>query len=272
MFYSAEGIFTDNTKVMENFSDTKNIFKLNDNTNWGFIILRHVSNENHNKLWVENYKCIRKLYKDRKIVIIDDNSNYKFVSKIDLHNTIVINSEFKKRGEFLPYYYYSKNKWFDCAIIVHDGFFVNKKVNYEIEDYVTLLEFDPSKNDHPEDETKLIKSLKDNKELYNFYNNKNLWKGCFGCMTIITHNYIKKIDDRHELKRLINGIQSRYNRMSFERVLSCLLHFNNKNSKLKRSLLGNIYKYTEWGKDYNHYTKNLKGKSDKPFLKVWSGR
>ena len=50
-----------------------NNFYLDDNTNWGFIILRHVSNNNHDKLWIENYYSIRKLYKNKKIVIIDDN-------------------------------------------------------------------------------------------------------------------------------------------------------------------------------------------------------
>ena len=30
-----------------------NNFYLDDNTNWGFIILRHVSNNNHDKLWIE---------------------------------------------------------------------------------------------------------------------------------------------------------------------------------------------------------------------------
>ena len=43
-----------------------NNFYLDDNTNWGFIILRHVSNNNHDKLWIENYYSIRKLYKDKK--------------------------------------------------------------------------------------------------------------------------------------------------------------------------------------------------------------
>ena len=270
MFYSTEGIFTNTIK--ENFFNYGNTFKLNDHTNWGFIILRHVSNKNHNKLWVENYKCIRKLYKNRKIVIIDDNSNYEYVSKLDLHNTIVINSEYKKRGEFLPYYYYAKNKWFDCAVIVHDGFFINKKINYEIEDYVPLLHFDHHHHDHVEDETKLINQLKDNIELKIFYENKDNWHGCFGGMSIITHNYLHKIDKRHRLHKLIGGIQSRYNRMSFERVISCLLHFNNKNSKLKDSLFGNVYEFNEWGTDFNEYIKNIKGKTDKPFIKVWSGR
>jgi hypothetical protein len=27
-------------------------------------------------------------------------------------------------------------------------------------------------------------------KLTNFYNSKHLWKGCFGCMSVITHDYL----------------------------------------------------------------------------------
>ena len=63
----------------EKFQYNTNFFNLNDDSNWGFIILRHVSNPNHNKLWIENYSSIRKLYKNKKIIIIDDNNNYNII-------------------------------------------------------------------------------------------------------------------------------------------------------------------------------------------------
>ena len=256
---------------IKKFQYNSNKFHLNDTSDWGFIILRHVSNPQHDKLWVENYLCIRSLYKDKKIVIIDDNSNYEYVSNINLINTVIINSEYKKRGEFLPYYYYLKYKWFDCAIIIHDGFFLNKKLDIKLEDYVTLLHFDHHDCDDPVHETTLIKSLKNNQGLLDFYNSKK-WHGCFGGMSIITYNYLNKIDQKHDLSRLIININNRHDRMCFERVISCLLHYNNNDSKLKDSLLGNIYAYLKWGKNYNYYLKHQKGKTDKPFIKVWSGR
>jgi hypothetical protein len=46
---------------------------------FGFIITRHVNSEKTNKYWNHSVKCLRKLYPLKKIVIIDDNSNYSFV-------------------------------------------------------------------------------------------------------------------------------------------------------------------------------------------------
>jgi hypothetical protein len=46
----------------------------------GFIILRHVNNELTNKYWIHCYKCIREFYPENKILIIDDNSDYKYIT------------------------------------------------------------------------------------------------------------------------------------------------------------------------------------------------
>ena len=248
-----------------------NNFYLDDNTNWGFIILRHVSNNNHDKLWIENYYSIRKLYKNKKIIIIDDNSNYNYVSKINLHNTIIIDSEYKKRGELLPYYYYLKYKWFDCAVIIHDSCFINKKLNIEIEDYISLMHFVKHSHDNIYNETRIIKSLNNYNGLLEFYNKKE-WNGCFGGMSIITYSYLNYINEKHNLKNLINHIKNRDDRKSFERVLACILDYNNKDSSIKPSLLGDIFIYLKYGKSYDYYLKYQKNKTNKPFIKVWSSR
>ena len=92
----------------------------------GFIILRHVNNKLTNKYWIHCYNCIRKFYKENKIIIIYDNSNYNFITNEKLYKTTIINSEYPKRGELLPYYYYLHNKLFDVAVIIHDSVFINK--------------------------------------------------------------------------------------------------------------------------------------------------
>lgn len=68
-----------------------------------------MNNELSDKYWLHCIDCIRRFYPEKKILIIDDNSNYDFVSKIELYNTTVIQSEYPKRGELLPYYYYLNN-------------------------------------------------------------------------------------------------------------------------------------------------------------------
>ena len=99
---------------------------------FGFIITRHVNSESTNRYWNHSVKCLRTLYPLKKIIIIDDNSNYNFVkADFNYKNIEIIQSEFKGRGELLPYYYYLKNKFFENAVILHDSVFFHKRVYFE---------------------------------------------------------------------------------------------------------------------------------------------
>jgi len=229
----------------------------------GFIILRHVNNEITNQYWIHCYNCIRNFYPENKILIIDDNSNLKFITKIELYKTTIIHSAYPQRGEILPYYYYLQNKLFDIAVILHDSVFINKKINFHVETYKMIWHMNSHVFDQIGDETKLIKIFND-KDLLDFYENKNLWKGCFGSMCIITYDFLTYINNKYDLSKLLPHILNKFNRCSFERVLACLLQINEQNN----SFFGNINHYCRWGITYNekeHY-------NHLPLLKVWTGR
>jgi hypothetical protein len=228
----------------------------------GFIILRHVNNKLTNNYWIRCYDCIRTFYPTHKIIIIDDDSNYNYITKKILYNTNIIRSEYKKRGELLPYIYYLKYNLFDTAVILHDSVFINKYIDFSVDKYKILWEFEHDW-DQIEDETKMIQLFND-KELLSFYENKNLWKGCFGGMSIITHDYLSFVNSKHNISTLLDVVLTRYNRCSFERVIACLLQINQNN----KSLLGNIHCYCKWGITFEEkkYYNTL------PIIKVWSGR
>ena len=104
-------------------------------------MLRHVKDENSDKHWKISYKCIKTYFPECPIVIIDDNSKQEYIDKEfqnNLIDTIVLNSEYPKRGELLPYYYYSRNKFFDVAIIIHDSVFINKRFEVKVDNYKFL--------------------------------------------------------------------------------------------------------------------------------------
>lgn len=104
----------------------------------------------------------------------------------------------------------------------------------------------------------------DNLELKHFYENKTLWKGCFGCMSIITHDYLVFINKLYNIRKLLPFVLNRYNRCSFERVVACLLQKHGVND----TLLGDIHNYSKVGikfEDRDKY-KHL------PIIKVWTGR
>jgi hypothetical protein len=102
-------------------------------------------------------------------------------------------------------------------------------------------------------------------ELKEFYENKNLWKGCFGGMSIITHEYLTYINTKYDISKLLDCVLNRYNRCSFERVIACLLQ---KNYPMEESLLGNIHNYCPWGISFDQCDdyKYL------PVTRVWTGR
>ena len=101
----------------------------------GFIILRHVNNALTNQYWINCYKCIRSLYAENLILIIDDASDDTYLTHEVLYKTTIINSEYPKRGELLPYFYYLQNKLFDTAVIIHDSVFINARLDLNIDKY-----------------------------------------------------------------------------------------------------------------------------------------
>jgi hypothetical protein len=237
----------------------------------GFIILRHVSSEEHNKLWIECYDCIREFYPLNKILIIDDSSNYEFVdTKKILSNTLLIQSEFPGRGELLPYYYYHQNKLFERAVILHDSVFIKHYINFGDENrfiwsfenhWVHFYNYD-----------KLIENLNKKEILINMFNNKQLWKGCFGVMSVISHNFLCDINSTFNLFNLIQHITCRDDRMSLERLFAVIFTLCNINyNKETTSIFGDIHSYCTWGESYDIY-KSKNKENLPPLVKVWSSR
>jgi hypothetical protein len=228
----------------------------------GFIILRHVNSSETNKYWIESYESVRKYYPECHILIIDDNSNREYLTNIKLYRTTIVYGEYPGRGELLPYYYYLKYKLFDTAVIIHDSVFINSHIDFNVDKYKIMWDFQHNW-DQPEDETKMIKLFED-EELLKFYEDKSLWRGCFGGMSIITHDFLTSLNKKYDLSKLLDVVLTRYNRMSFERVIGCLLQ---KHYKLQL-LYGDILQYTPWNISYeNRYMVNYL-----PIIKVWTGR
>jgi len=228
----------------------------------GFIILRHVNSEETNKYWQHSYECIRKFYPENNILIVDDNSNHEYLTNIKLYKTTIVYSEYTGRGEILPYIYFLQYKISDIAVFLHDSVFINSFIDFNVENYKFLWEFEHG-SDHIEDETRII-NIFNNLELKEFHENKELWKGCFGGMVAITHNYLTFINNKYDISKLLDLVLTRYNRQSFERVIACLLQKNYQ----RQSIFGNIHTYCPWALNYNQ--KN--NYEHLPIIKVWAGR
>jgi len=256
-----------------------NFESFNENS-YGFIITRHVSKESSNKIWLSCISNIRKYYPDTPIVIIDDNSNYEFISYPDnfLNNCIVIDSEFKGSGELLPYYYFYHNNWFKKAIYIHDSVFINGKIDISNVDKVKFLwEFNSTEISTEEESTerpyveKYLRYLNYSNELLDLYNT-NDWVGCYGVMSVIDHEYVKHLADKYNLFILLDHVKSRIGRISIERILGLLCFHDKELNKENASIYGHHSNIQSDIKYDTYFEDSDKGRINSTPIKFYFGR
>jgi len=204
-------------------------------------------------------------------VIIDDNSNPIFLkSECNTSEIAIINSEFRGRGEILPYYYLLKHKWFENAVIIHDSVFINKRIHFEAfcgQPVVPLWSFDAN-NEHIPTVKRLAAQLTNNIHITNLLSNTGLpsiqkkWTGCFGAMCFINTSYLVFINSKYNLAILVHHIKCRDDRCALERILGIIF-------ASKTSMFGDIFKYGIWGLTYDEY---MNKKVTRPVIKVFTGR
>jgi len=238
----------------------------------GFIMVRCITNKLTAQYWYKSYLSIRKLYRFTPIVIIDDNSNQKFVDtnlESTLSNCRIIKSDHPASGEILGYFYYLKYKWFKKAIIIHDSVFIQNKINFDSCKNVKFLwQIDTKAYDNVSLETKLLKKL--GGPYLKFYEQKN-WKGCFGVMSVIEHDFLRKLSP---IFKLVDSIKTRFDRMCMERIfaVACFYHYPELMSDT--SIMGSIHSFPlGWGYHYRQFEKDTKIRRNfPPLVKVWTGR
>lgn len=248
---------------------------------YGFIITRHVRDELTNKYWNRAILCIRNFYPNKKIVVIDDNSNKQFVKPlVNLKNVIIIKSEFPGAGEILPYYYFLKYQFFPFACILHDSVFIHKKIKFStiLHKYeaMSLWHFDGdqlmSEIRDPltlklENGMNLVRTMRSDMAISLF----NKWHGSFGGQTLMSLNFLQRLQEKYKLMNLVNFIKCRADRMAFERIIGVLL--SKETNYNRKSLFGNIHRYQTFGYDYQHYIRDFyQGKIPRNIVKVWTGR
>jgi hypothetical protein len=238
---------------------------------FGFIVLRHVNSPKTNLYWNHCVQCIQRHYPCAQIVIIDDNSNPIFLkTECNVSEIIIVNSEFKGRGEILPYYYFIKEQWFDNAVIIHDSVFFQKRIHFESlcgKPVVPLWTFEAN-NEHMQNVKRLAAQLNNNSRILNVLSDTGIptlqkkWTGCFGAMCFINARYLLSINARYNLTILVKHIKCRDDRCGLERVLGIIF-------SSETSAFGDIFKYGTWGLTYDEYNSK---KVAKPVIKVFTGR
>lgn len=258
--------------------------------NFGFILTRHVTSVATNKYWNNSLKLLRTLYPFKRVVIIDDNSDYTYISRTmsnaDIYNiqyVTIIQSEYVGRGELLPYYYLLKHKYFENAVIIHDSVFFHKRIKFEKltgQKVVPLWHFN-SDRENISNTLFIAVALKNSLRIVNRLKKDNMvlsmdvdkWNGCFGVQSYINLSFLEMIESKYNITHLISRIQCRSDRCCLERIMGCIFCMESPQLVWKPSLFGDIMQYQSWGYTYDAYEADLtKGLIPKPVIKVWTGR
>lgn len=250
-------------------------FEENEEESLGFFITRHVSSEDTNKYWNYNVKLLRKHYPKNKIIIIDDNSNQSFIKELYdsniYENVEIINSEYPKSAELLPYLYFYKLRPFDRMIYLHDSAFLNEKLNYDKNMNCQFLLY-TNESYNKEIVIKHINALNHSDSLLNTFH-ENTWFVCWGVMTTITIDYLVYLVDKYDIFKLEKYIKNREERIALETTFGIII-YNDKNIK---NLDFSIYGHAN---DYNpHVPDNIipidyciENENKYNFIKIFTGR
>jgi len=248
------------------------------------IIFTHYNPGNLEKYWIHNYECIRKIYPNIKIVIINDNSKVRFNKNFIINNTInteLVESEYPGSGELLSYYYFLKYKYNKNAIIIHDSVFIVEPL--DIEDNIKFQPFWYFESFHWYNKlkpivNKILSTLNFSKELIEINNSRN-YIGCFGVMSIINHEYLSYLNCKYSLfPDLLRLVNNRNLRMAFERVLPIIIKHDQYQFE---SMFLSIHNYTysitlgkkKFGLKFDEYIQNKPQlEENSEIVKVWSGR
>ena len=254
---------------------------------YGFIITRHVNSERTNRYWNQSVKLIRTFYPRRQIVVIDDNSVQDFVkADHNYKNLQVIQSEYKGRGELLPYVYLLRYKWFPNAVILHDSVFVHRHVPFEaISIPVLPLWHHSYDKENLPNLLRIASGLTNQRHLINKLNGSSInilgltnklegFSLCFGVQTYINLDFLEKIEMKYRISRLVDYVFNRTDRCALERIMGLIFCEEFPRIKAIKSLFGDIVtQYRSFGYNYDNYLEDIqKGRALRPFVKVWTGR
>ena len=235
---------------------------------FGFIMVRCITNALSSQYWFQSYNCIRKYYPDTPILIVDDNSNPRYVDKRKedtLDMCAIVQSEHPKRGEILGYYYMYKKRCFDKAVILHDSVFMNNHVDFQKYNKVRFLwHFD---NFHIYDIERASGFLRNVNPIYK---RDSIWDGCFGVMSVIDLDFLDEISG---MFFLLDDVNCRNDRMCMERIFAIICFHHHPQLIDNPSIMGNIFKFpSAYRYTFSDYKKGKNINRLPSIVKVWTGR
>ena len=199
-------------------------------SSFGFIIPSYVNGPYAYHRLKTCIDSIRKHYPLILIVIIDDNSDIDISELMTMDSKLIVEQSLIKRGgEINPYYHFFYKKYFDVAIIIQDSTYIKSLVPVNISEVKVkfFYYFNIHNPSWDEEFEKVFNNFYDNisditkrKDIKNFSNDRNKWLGCFGIMSIISHDYLKMMNDKTNFIEMCQHVKNRTDRMIMENIFA----------------------------------------------------
>lgn len=261
------------------YIDTPKSAAVQETLPFGFIVTRRVCNIDHDKLWRECVRNIRRCYPYVPIVVIDDHSTHDYSSSCGMFDPfmdgliVVVKSDLPPGcGELLPYIYMHRKRYFHKAVILHDSVFLHVPFAPQVIENVNTVRylwgFDEQETHFIAPTKYLLTLMNIDPEIYT----RKEWEGCFGTMCIITLSFLEQLMTRYPLYTLVPLMHGRLRRMCLERVfaIACFMMLRN---DTEPSIHGNIVNFMRYGLSYDEYKQHETVLREKyPIIKVWNSR
>ena len=122
--------------------------------------------------------------------------------------------------------------------------------------------------------TRIIKTKLSNDTVQSLsFKKRDKWRGCFGVQSYVSLSFIDSINNKYNVMSMLQFIKTRKDRCSLERIMGII--FSTEFPFLiekQHSLFGDIWKYQKWGTTYEEFKQNPQLFSNRPLIKVWTGR
>lgn len=193
-------------------------------------------------------QSIRKYYPKTFILIINDSHQSITSDEIVKQffkdtNLEAIHPEVQGSACAYALNYLNQCNRFNYAIILHDSTQLIKKFpNFDCD--IKFLWFftahyvwdhsivppprPPGINTHTDEIRKFYKNLQDSqfkKDFETFYQKKDLWRGCFGNMIVISKKYLTELDNKTKILSLTPFVKTRRDRMCMESIFAMAVFY-----------------------------------------------
>lgn len=215
---------------------------------WGFIVVTHCSTDAHVTMLHDSLGALHRHHPAVPIVLIDDWSPLPLqLDRLSLPLTVERSVLTPGAAEVLPYLYYFKNRYFDVAVILHDSMQLQRPLVGI--DQVTTVKFIRYFTCHedwpqiPEPETAYnrrhhiqthedlihhLVSTQANDFLWEQFSRryapKSEWRGCFGVMSIIHHDFLRYLQEKTEILTLFQVVHTNRTRRAMETLFALACH------------------------------------------------